>query len=308
MRSEDKNRQSRRNTGNTPLADPTVFLKNNENGKGTPINNTSQHRKPCSSKRLEKFVESSGKDRANGMSCVRERFLKEGLSNESSNIIMASWGESTSIKYQVYIKQWLDFCKNHNINYQNASVSNGLHFLTYLYQSGKQYPTISCARSILSLFIRSSNGLEFGKESIVQRFMKGIYQLRPSLPKYSFTWDVSILIGKYQELPPNDQLDLKALTLKTATLLTLMLCQRTQTIFTPNLRYIKKDRDTIHIAFPSVLKHSRPGRHLKPVILKRCLADTKICPVEALDTYLKATKQNFIIVNALMIKLYKILL
>ena len=57
--------------------------------------------------------------------------------------------------------------------------------------------------------------------------MKGIYQLRPSLPKYSFTWDVSML---YREFPPNDQLDLKALTLKTTTLLTLILCQRTQTI------------------------------------------------------------------------------
>ena len=140
---------------------------------------------------------------------------------------MASWRKSTSIKYQVYINQWLDFCKNDNINYHPASVNNELDFLTFLYQNRKQYPTISCTRSILFLFIRSSNGLEFGKESIVQRFMKGIYQLRPSLPKYSFTWDVSML---YREFPPNDQLDLKALTLKTTTLLTLILCQRTQTI------------------------------------------------------------------------------
>ena len=193
VRSGDKNRQSRRYTSHTPFADPTVLLKNNENGKGTPINNTSQHRKPCSPERLEKFVESSSKERVDGLPCVRERFLKEGLSNESTNIIVASWRKSTSIKYQVYINQWLDFCKNHNINYHPASVNNELDFLTFLYQNGKQYPTISSARSILFLFIRSSNGLEFGKESIVQRFMKGIYQLRSSLPKYSFTWDVCYL-------------------------------------------------------------------------------------------------------------------
>ena len=71
--------------------------------------------------------------------------------------------------------------------------------------------------------------------------MKGIHQLRPSLPKYSFTWDVSMLFGKYRELPPKDHLGLKALTLKTATLVTLILCQRAQTIFTLDLRYIKKD-------------------------------------------------------------------
>ena len=193
VRSGDKNRQSRRYTSHTPFVDPTVLLKNNENVKGTPINNTSQHRKPCSPERLEKFVESSSKERVDGLPCVRERFLKEGLSNESTNIIVGSWRKSTSIKYQVYINQWLDFCKNHNINYHPASVNNELDFLTFLYQNGKQYPTISSARSILFLFIRSSNGLEFGKESIVQRFMKGIYQLRSSLPKYSFTWDVCYL-------------------------------------------------------------------------------------------------------------------
>ena len=121
--------------------------------------------------------------------------------------------------------------------------------------------------------------------------MKGIYQLRPSLPKDSFTWDVIMLFGKYWKLSPNDQLDLKALTLKTASLLTLISCQRAQTIFILDLRYMKKDRDTVHIAFPSALKHSRPGRHLRQVILKRYLVDTKICPLEILDTHLKATKK-----------------
>ena len=104
-------------------------------------------------------------------------------------------------------------------------------------------------------------------------------------------WSISILFEIYRQLPPNDQLDLKALTLKRAALLTLILCQRTHSIFTLELRYIKNDKDTIHIAVPSVLKYSRSGRHLKSVILKRYIADTKICPVEVLQTYLKATKE-----------------
>ena len=40
-----------------------------------------------------------------------------------------------------------------------------------------------------------------------------------------------------------------------------------------------------------MLKHSRPSRQLKPVILKRYLADIKICPVEVLEMYLKATEE-----------------
>ena len=63
-------------------------------------------------------------------------------------------------------------------------------------------------------------------------------------------------------------------------MLALILCQHTQTKFTHRLEIYKKEKDTIHIAFSSVLKHSRPGRQLSAVILKCYLADTKICPVE----------------------------
>ena len=94
MCSEDKN--------NTPLTDLTVLLKNNENNKGTPNDNTSQHRKP-SPKQLKKFAKSSSKDRVDGLSCVREGFLKKVLSNNSTNIITALWQKSSSIKYK-YIK------------------------------------------------------------------------------------------------------------------------------------------------------------------------------------------------------------
>ena len=58
--------------------------------KGLPLIIPANSGKPCRSKRLEKFVDSSSKDRVDGLSCVRERFLIEGLSNESTNIIMES--------------------------------------------------------------------------------------------------------------------------------------------------------------------------------------------------------------------------
>ena len=85
------------------MVDPTVLLKNNENEKGQPVmgNNTSQHRKFCSSRSLKKFASSSSKDRFDGLSCFRERFLKEGLSSQSTNIIMALWQNTKSIKYQI---------------------------------------------------------------------------------------------------------------------------------------------------------------------------------------------------------------
>ena len=53
---------------------------------------------------------------------------------------------------------------------------------------------------------------------------------------------------------------------------------------------IKNDKNISHIAFPSVLKHSGPDGYLKAMILKHYPADTKICPVEVLNMYLKVHK------------------
>ena len=82
-------------------------------------------------------------------------------------------------------------------------------------------------------------------------------------------------------------MDLKAVTLKTATLLKLIFCQCAQTIFTLDLRYIKNDKNIKRIICLSIC--FRPGSHSKSVILKCYLSDTKIYQVEVLHTYLKAT-------------------
>ena len=53
--------------------------------------------------------------------------------------------------------------------------------------------------------------------------MKGICHLRPSLHKYTFTWDIRNLLDYYRSQSNNNELDLKTLTFKTTTLLTLLL-------------------------------------------------------------------------------------
>ena len=137
----------------------------------------------------------------------------------------------------------------------------------------------------MSLFKNTGNNVEFAKQQIVQKYVKGICHLRPSLPKYTFTWDVRYLLDYYYGCQPsNNELDLKALTIKKATLLTLLLCQRAQTAYSLDLKYIKVEENEIQIAFPSLLKHS------KLVTLESYEIHLKICPVNALQSYINKTK------------------
>ena len=73
-------------------------------------------------------------------------------------------------------------------------------------------------------------------------------------------------------------------------LFSLFLCQRAQTIFTLDKNYIKIETHSVDIGFPSLLKQSRPGKHLDPAHFKSYQNDQKICPVNLLKTYIDSTE------------------
>ena len=62
-----------------------------------------------------------------------------------------------------------------------------------------------------------------------------------------------------------------------------------QTAYSLDLNFIKIEHKIL-IAFPSLLKQARPGKHLKPATLKYYNTDLKICPVNVLQPYIDRTK------------------
>lgn len=62
-----------------------------------------------------------------------------------------------------------------------------------------------------------------------QRFLKGVYEARPSNPRYTLTWDVNKVMN-YLKSISTTECSLKDLTLKLVTLISLVSAQRGQTI------------------------------------------------------------------------------
>ena len=100
----------------------------------------------------------------------------------------------------------------------------------------------------------------------MSKFCRGVFQLRPNLPRYAFTWDIKQLFDYC-----------RSLTLKLGTILALLMSQRAQTIHSLNTEYMKKESDKITFLFPTLLKNSRPGHHLKPIPIKSYQLDKKLC-------------------------------
>ena len=60
--------------------------------------------------------------------------------------------------------------------------------------------------------------------------MRGVFNLRPPIPRYEEIWDVRIVLNYLRQLSPAKDLPLKSLTLKVCMLVALVSGQRVQTL------------------------------------------------------------------------------
>ena len=47
---------------------------------------------------------------------------------------MSSWRTSTKNKYNIYLNKWIDYCSTRDIDPFNATIKDGLCFLTYIFE------------------------------------------------------------------------------------------------------------------------------------------------------------------------------
>ena len=162
-----------------------------------------------------------------------------------------------------------------------------------LHESGLSYSTVNTARSMLSsvrqLNIHSS--LPVGQLPIVKRFMKMIYELHPSLSRYTATRDLSTTVLNYFRKGASvSVLSLKELTLKLTFLLTLLSEQRCQTVKFFSIKTMELSDLKCTFAITNKVKRSLVGTHLKPVEFLAYPEDEKLCVIRHLQEYIKKTQ------------------
>ena len=111
------------------------------------------------------------------------------------------------------------FASMNSFDIFSNKVQNALDFLSKLFSDGHSYSQINTASSALSNVITK---VPCGKHTDVKRFIKGIFQLRPTFPKYHVIWDVRKVFNYFRKLPVMSNLTLKEFSLKLAMLLCLV--------------------------------------------------------------------------------------
>ena len=216
--------------------------------------------------------------------------VKEGVSECAKNLVESSWAVSTRNSYNSYIKRWAEYCEWKGISTTQASVTEGVNYLSHLFEQGEQYGYIAGTRSALSAILPNVDGKTFGNQELVQRTLRGIYKLRPSFPRYLVIYDANIVLDYMRSLPSNKDLLLEVLTKKLVTLLCLLSGSRAQMVPALDLHHMLVDPSGRYVFnIRQLIKTSKPGRHIAPLEFWSFPHEKKLCVVDCLDEYITRT-------------------
>ena len=182
------------------------------------------------------------------------------------------------------------FSDKEKIDTFNPPTESVLKFLAELYQCSIGYSAINTAKSAISSICALVNARDIGNEVLVKRFMKGIFTNRPNLPRYGKIWDVNIVFKHILLMSENGNLSLLQLSEKLTMLLMLLSGQRGQTIHLLKLKDIQINDNRIVCYISDLVKQSKPGKHVEPLMIDSFNDNKKLCVVTTMKDYITRTE------------------
>ena len=209
---EDGARPGNGSGSTSKMANPGMVFNSNENVDQPSSSITAQSK---TINATQPSPESSSTTQEAGFTClllVRRQLQTSALSQTAADIIMCAWRAGTKKQYHTYLKKWENYCNSQGIDPVSASVAQAINFLAELVCTGVGYSAINTARSAISTILEVNNST-FGMHPMAKRFLKGVFEQKPSLPRYDVIWDVNQVLNKKSVklrcYPPIESISLK---------------------------------------------------------------------------------------------------
>ena len=146
------------------------------------------------------------KDEAASCSIIRETIRNRKIPEEIAEIITESWRHATKSKYEAIPKKWKQHALSRNEDPIDTSVESVPSFLHGMYTKGCLYSGVCGARSALSSVVCIKGFSKLSDHPMISRYLKGIFNRHPPLPKYTQIWDIDQVLDHYTNLPDNGEL------------------------------------------------------------------------------------------------------
>lgn len=153
---------------------------------------------------------------------------------------------------------------------------------------GKSYSVVNTHKSMLLQTLNFFNNVWCSNPSFISRFMKGLYNTLLPKPRYTFIWDVSVVLRYLSSLVPVGELSLKLLTLKLTALIALSSAPRAQTLVSLNLDCMTVLNSKVVFQFKNLLKTTKQGKSF--ILELYHYENESLCVMHTLMHYIDRTK------------------
>ena len=222
------------------------------------------------------------------MSHIRGQYQAMGISENVTEILLSASRPSTRRTYKSAWGRWSRWCDKRKVDPFSAPIADILHYLTEYFNGGAAYHSVNVTHSAISTTHAKLDGLPVGQHPLVTQLLKGMFNNRPPRPRYSHTWDVASVTKYLASLGNNRSLSLKQLSFKLAMLFFLTCPERVSALTKLDLRHCHVLPEGVEFTLSAPRKGGSTDQ-LPKAFFARFPSKSKLCPVESLRSYLKAT-------------------
>lgn len=223
-----------------------------------------------------------------GRSLVSQALRLKNIPENAIPTMIASIADKTLLQYNSTFKLWWKFCAENNLSVFKSGVREVISFLQGILDTKThKFGTFNSHRAALSLLLHGN----ISQDLSLQRFLKGISNLRPALSKYNITWDTKLVTDYLEKLHPLEDLNLKDLSSKLATLLVLITGQRVQTIFHIRIDKITESANGLQAFIEDKLKTSGHNRVQPCLEIPFCKNNPPLCVASIVKYYIQKTRE-----------------
>ena len=226
------------------------------------------------------------------VSHFEQRLVGKGFSAQAANIISNCRRTSTAKSYKPCWNRWLSWCHRRDADPFTAPVEVLINFLTDMFNAGLKYRTLGCYRSAISAYHDQIQGLPIGESKEISKFMSGVNNLRPPVPKFCTIWDVNAPISFLKSLGDDSDLSWRVMNQKLAALLAIVNFQRASDLHILSTEFMSVTYDEVIFQFRKPPKqHRKQGVCPPPVFFKAAPVEEGLCPYNSIVHYIALTNE-----------------
>ena len=129
-----------------------------------------------------------------GIEGMKKALNGEGVSTLGATLITNSRRSGSISNYQSAWRKWASWFCEREVNPFTSNIIEILNFLAFLYEKGYEYRSINSHRSAIKAYHVHIDNNPIKQHPRVCPLMTGIFNNHPPKPRYTFVWDIEILI------------------------------------------------------------------------------------------------------------------